>query len=121
MGTDQTLRVIDEIRRKLNTRPVLSRPPFDRPASRWSAKVLMVFGLEQCFIGAGAHIRWMLDEMEGWIKEPGTMDMKKWIKLQRWLGFVQGALWLLGVYSIDDMRKQNASTSEVPSEGAPGS
>ena len=27
-------------------------------------------------------------------------------KAMRWLGFVQGTLWLLGVYSIDEMRAQ---------------
>lgn len=31
-------------------------------------------------------------------------------KVQRWLGFIQGALWANGVYSIDEMRVQTSET-----------
>jgi hypothetical protein len=30
-------------------------------------------------------------------------------KINRWLGFVQGALWRLGIYSIDELRAHNST------------
>ena len=42
------------------------------------------------------HIRWMLNEMS---------NIEELDKLNRWLGFVQGALWCGGVYTIDEMRE----------------
>ena len=49
-----------------------------------------------------SHIRWMLHEMSG-------MDHvdHEHTKFHRWLGFVQGALWSEGIYSIDEMREHN--------------
>jgi hypothetical protein len=32
------------------------------------------------------------------------LDMSDTEKLNRWLGFVQGALWCNGVFSIDELR-----------------
>ena len=33
-------------------------------------------------------------------------------KLMRWLGFVQGALWVKGIYGIDEMREHNKPPDE---------
>ena len=41
------------------------------------------------------HVRWMLSVM---------LNMTDTEKLNRWLGFVQGALWCNGVFSVDELR-----------------
>lgn len=46
-----------------------------------------------------AHLKWMIIEMR-------TIDDKE--KLMRWIGFMQGALWSLGLVSIDDFREMNS-------------
>ena len=48
-----------------------------------------------------AHCHGMLDEMEVFIQE-GRMD-----KVFRWLGFIQGCLWRIGVYTIEEMKNHN--------------
>lgn len=50
--------------------------------------------------GAMHHVLWMLDQLV----EPGDLA-----KTQRWLGFVQGVLWVFGVFSINEMRELNRS------------
>ncbi len=47
------------------------------------------------------HVNWMLDNMLSNISES---DMEK---AARWLGFIQGVLWVSNVYSIDEMRDHN--------------
>lgn len=47
------------------------------------------------------HIRWMLKQLPQFIEE-GKTD-----KINRWLGFIQGVLWLEEYFSIDDMRDHN--------------
>ncbi len=47
------------------------------------------------------HCHWMLDEMEGFIKEE-RMD-----KVNRWLGFIQGFLWSNQVYALTEMMNHN--------------
>ena len=44
------------------------------------------------------HILWMCQE----IKEISRQDMEK---ACRWLGFIQGILWVRGLYSIDELRR----------------
>jgi hypothetical protein len=46
------------------------------------------------------HVMWMLEEM----KKFGDDDYDK---AMRWLGFVQGVLWVDGGWSIDQMRAHN--------------
>lgn len=43
------------------------------------------------------HIAWMCDTL---LQEENFDDEK----LNRWLGFIQGALWSAGLCSIDDLR-----------------
>lgn len=49
------------------------------------------------------HVVWMLGEMRFLVKE---QNAEAWDKVGRWLGFVQGVLWVRGIYSIDEMREQ---------------
>ena len=42
------------------------------------------------------HLMWMLDEI------PNMTDE---LKQNRWLGFVQGVFWDMGIYTIDEMRE----------------
>ena len=51
---------------------------------------------------ASAHCRWMCEMGLSLVKE-GDLG-----KAMRWLSFIQGVLWMLGISSIDDLRKTNA-------------
>jgi hypothetical protein len=42
------------------------------------------------------HLQWMLEEIE-------TMTDEN--KRNRWIGFVQGCCWQLGLFTIDEMRE----------------
>jgi len=44
------------------------------------------------------HIASMLPKMETFLNE-GRRE-----KFMRWLGFIQGAFWVLGIFSIDELR-----------------
>jgi hypothetical protein len=48
-----------------------------------------------------AHLLWMCDQVELFLNKD------QWEKVNRWLGFMQGALWMSGIYSIDEMRDHN--------------
>lgn len=52
-------------------------------------------------MGVFAHCRWMLDEIEIFIKER-RMD-----KVFRWLGFIQGCLWSCSVYTLNELKEHN--------------
>lgn len=52
------------------------------------------------------HCKWMLPEMKTFIAE-GRLD-----KVQRWLGFVQGALWAVGIGTIEDFKQMNMKQPE---------
>lgn len=54
----------------------------------------------------GRHLRWMCQQIPGFLAE-GRAD-----KAQRWLGFVQGVLWSLGDYSLDEL-KEHSRTGRV--------
>ena len=47
------------------------------------------------------HLLSMLPKMKGFIKE-GRRE-----KFFRWLGFIQGVLWSLGEFSLNDLRNHN--------------
>jgi hypothetical protein len=48
-----------------------------------------------------AHVAWMCNQIPGFLAEG------KGEKVNRWLGFIQGALWSLGIRTIDQMRDDN--------------
>lgn len=50
---------------------------------------------------AERHIAWMCSQI------PDFFDQGKKEKADRWLGFVQGAVWALGLRTIDQMREDN--------------
>jgi len=47
------------------------------------------------------HCYYMLGEMENFV------DVNKLEKAFRWLGFIQGCFWSLGMCSIDDLKDDN--------------
>lgn len=51
---------------------------------------------------ARAHVWWMCKEIVKFCQPPFNLG-----KAHRWLGFVQGVLWLLGDKTIDQMRDDN--------------
>ena len=48
-----------------------------------------------------AHVRWMANQALGFVAE------ERHEKAQRWLCFMQGALWVCGLASIDEFREAN--------------
>ena len=55
---------------------------------------------------AARHVLWMCGEVRKFLKT-GRRE-----KADRWLGFIQGVLWKLGLYTIDDMRGHNTAPPE---------
>lgn len=47
------------------------------------------------------HLKWMC------LRGCGLVDEQRFDKANRWLGFVQGALWMGGFCSIDEMKEWN--------------
>ena len=47
------------------------------------------------------HVRWMCQQV------PAFIDAGKLEKAHRWLGFIQGALWHDGFYTIEEMKEHN--------------
>lgn len=52
------------------------------------------------------HLATMPPRMRGFLSE-GRTD-----KFMRWLGFMQGAFWVMGTYSIEDMKNHNRPDEE---------
>jgi hypothetical protein len=52
------------------------------------------------------HCGWMLDQMVGLIRNNEIE------KAHRWLGFVQGTLWVLRIYSIDELKGHMKQATE---------
>ena len=60
------------------------------------------------------HIRYMVNEIPKIIDQPCKKE-----KAMRWLGFVQGVLWLKGYYTIDEMKGHTKSGKECKEEIKP--
>lgn len=54
------------------------------------------------------HVRWMCAQVQTFVAE-GKLE-----KANRWLGFIQGALWSLGRGSVDAFREDNRDASSSP-------
>lgn len=52
-----------------------------------------------------AHVAWCCGQVQGFVAE-GRLD-----KANRWLGFIQGALWVLNHNTIDSFRADNTARS----------
>jgi len=50
-----------------------------------------------------SHCHWMLDEIKNFISQ-GRIG-----KAFRWLGFIQGCLWVLGYFSLEEIRGHSRS------------
>lgn len=48
-----------------------------------------------------SHLAWLCAEI------PNLVSQGKLGKAQRWLGFIQGSLWVLGKATIDEFRQDN--------------
>lgn len=65
-----------------------------------------MFGIEQF-----QHAAWMVDEMLSYIR--GTKaEHYDGDKVNRWIGFIQGVLWMYGVYTVDDLRQHTIQAKE---------
>ncbi len=74
---------------------------------------------------AMSHLHGMLDKMDGFLDEIAEINVPEfddgsdrswykaarageiWDKFNRWLGFMQGAFWTDGCYTLDQMRDHN--------------
>ncbi len=69
------------------------------------------------------HLDYMVDRMHGAERaRPGELDTLITMsdqKINRWLGFIQGALWAMGVASIDDLRDVNLTAKHRPDAHLP--
>ena len=50
---------------------------------------------------ARRHIAWMCEQIPEFVAQDAMS------KVDRWLGFIQGGMWLLGIRTIDQMRDDN--------------
>lgn len=53
------------------------------------------------------HLLWMISEIKQQVSVLETAEEAE--KIMRWLGFVQGVLWMSGTKSINEMRDDNRS------------
>jgi len=104
MTPEKALEVIGHYRSLLQHMPPTQGPFDDSPSPR----------------EALSHLHGMFDAMEEMLKRcerdfSPTDDRfwedpegrEEWEKVNRWLGFVQGVLWLHGDYTLDQMREHN--------------
>ncbi len=63
------------------------------------------------------HVMWMCEQVRMLVNELHTPNLplreisKRLDKVNRWLGFIQGVLWMMGLTSIDESRKLNTTTT----------
>jgi hypothetical protein len=63
---------------------------------------------------ANEHIAWMINECIGMLSNPGDTEYNSmYMKINRWVGFVQGVLWKEGLFTIDQMREHVALAHAV--------
>lgn len=66
--------------------------PFDRPPATREAF---------------SHLHGMLDQLRVFVTGDGPDTPPRLEKAMRWLGFIQGALWLNGDFTLDELRDHN--------------
>ena len=85
----------------------IARAGFDlEEGYRWGDKALQAASEVHRLNLRVEHVIWMC-------KEAGSWGAERIEKKFRWLGFVQGVLWALGMRSIEDMKKDNMPAGEV--------
>lgn len=65
-------------------------------------------------MAAWRHLAWAC----GYINE--LVEAEEYSRAQQWVGFVQGALWCLGAYSIEELREQSVPGGYDPAGGGGG-
>lgn len=77
------------------------------------------------------HVAWMANEAAGFLKEaraaedmPSTSAAQSVERLMffhsrrekamRWLGFIQGVLWTMGIFTLDELKEQSRKCSDEP-------
>lgn len=91
MTADKVRKVIEEYYRKLESMGITESK--DYPHDDYMKDYFAMPALYHC--------RSMLDKMEEFIKA-GRMD-----KVMRWLGFIQGVLWVNRVYTLEELKNHN--------------
>ncbi len=66
-------------------------------------RLTTVFDISRGSIKEIAHLKYMIITM----KKMSIHDDFDLEKLMRWIGFMQGSLWALGYFSIDNFREMN--------------
>lgn len=72
--------------------------PVLHPTNELTEEYTESFGAELALIN---HVLWMCDAIDKMLIE------NKIGKAMRWLGFIQGVLWVIGFKTIDQMREDN--------------
>lgn len=57
------------------------------------------------------HLAWACKQIEMYVTSYNEPEMA-----QQWLGFVQGGMWMLGYFSIEEMRQHDVDDVEAPRE-----
>lgn len=96
MDADKIPEVILIYRKKLTNMDVRKEP--------YSHKMKLPFGFNNLRILALQHCHNMLVTMEELV-DAGRID-----KAFRWLGFVQGVLWTLRIYTLDELKNHSRPT-----------
>lgn len=60
------------------------------------------------FLLTSAHLLSMIERMRPMVSNPNKRE-----KVMRWLGFIQGALWVMGFAHLDDLKKMNMDPSKL--------
>ena len=99
MTKNQLLEVLNQYKIDLdyiNIKPVRHSQEFDIPHDPLDKNKVL------------EHSAWMIFQIQTMLSE-NSNNMEK---IMRWYGFVQGALWSVGIYTIDRMRKDNTAPSK---------
>jgi hypothetical protein len=62
------------------------------------------------------HALWMLDEMDKMLADPRMArlgDQELLMKFHRWLGFVQGVLWVHCIFNLDELREDTRKATHA--------
>jgi len=62
-----------------------------------------------------AHVHGMLEQIDKFVD---AGDEESWDKASRWLGFAQGCFWVLGTFTLNQMRDHNRLEHLTDNKGA---
>jgi len=64
----------------------------------------------------GAYYLKIQDLCKRALGQVGILDVGRIEKAMRWIGFIQGVLWSLGDFTVDELRSHSRRDDEVSSE-----